>query len=658
VQLLRTCSSKRLFPPWLKVVATSRDVPEVAQLKSWRRIDLGSDARLAENRQAIRAYINIRLDEADSPLKARVDEMAEAVEEAELEALQPEPEGAQQPETFRCHTAAHPYFEQLIEQSGGNFLYAATALDDVEAGMGDLADVGSLPTGLDELFLHFFERLFGDADSEAYRRARPIFQAIMASQGGVTEAALLACLRVSEPLVDERALKVALQGLRQFLKAVPGEVVLQVPLPTCDSGHAMTTDGDTSGWSCAVCGSRDGFSVCSKGCSYYLCKGCSGPLRADFVQPRMPAGRPVERLVAYHLSFVEWLRKDHEYQCDEANGHRALGVVQFAALASVPSLDPFAALASEHLGCDARLSAQVLRKLAAKKAQVAASVWSMARHLGAAVAAEGADPGLFGSLWAADVQLDANAKFYGEGAWVGARCVSVAAGKGDVPTLTLLLSAGADMRALEGDRSGFSPLHCAALHDQVAALEAMISREPAAVCDGNTTGGGWTGLHVAARGGAVRALRLLADAGLSLDQRAIGFHYAPIHIGAMYGQVDALIELRALGADVEAEDEVGRTALHLATGCIEALRYLLSAEVGAELEAQDQEGSTAVHLAAWNGHVEALRYLLSAEVGAELEAKNQYGRTALHSAAAEGQVEALRYLLSAEVGAEVEAQDQ
>eukprot|EP01049_Picozoa_sp_SAG25_P015078 SAG25_NODE_2921_length_1313_cov_1.742175_2_plen_139_part_01 len=52
VQLLRTCSSKRLFPPWLKVVATSRDVPEVAQLKSWRRIDLGSAARLEENRQA------------------------------------------------------------------------------------------------------------------------------------------------------------------------------------------------------------------------------------------------------------------------------------------------------------------------------------------------------------------------------------------------------------------------------------------------------------------------------------------------------------------------------------------------------------------------------------------------------------------------------
>ena len=60
---------------------------------------------------------------------------------------------------------------------------------------------------------------------------------------------------------------------------------------------------------------------------------------------------------------------------------------------------------------------------------------------------------------------------------------------------------------------------------------------------------------------------------------------------------------------------------------MDALRLLLSDEVGAELEAKDSNGWTALHLASRGGHVDALRLLLSDEVGAELEVNDGFGRT-------------------------------
>jgi ankyrin repeat protein len=639
----------------------------VAQLKTWRQIDLGSEERLEENLQAIREYINIRLDASGSLLKTRVDEMTEVEPQLELElqASEPEPEIVEEPGTFHCNACAHAYLNALIQRSCGNFLYVATALDDVERGAGNLVDVGRLPTGLDELFLHFFVRLFQGADTNAYRRARLIFEAIIASRSGVTEAALLSCLRVYEPSAMERELETALQSVSQFLKVVPGEMALQVPLPTCDNGHAMTVDGVLPDWSCSVCGSTDNFSDCASGCHYHLCKTCSGPLQSEFVQSSKSA-RPIERLVAYHLSFEEWLQEDHEYKCDEVNGHRALGVVQFAALASASSLERFAALASEQLGC-VEVSATVLRKLATKKTQVAPNVWSLAHHLGAVVAAEGAEVEPFGSLWAADAQLHANAKYYGDLALVGARCVGVAAAKGDVGALALLLAAGADAQAVDGDRSGFSPLHWAARYDQVESLEAMMEcKELAAVCDDNTTGGGWTGLHVAARSGAVQALRFLAGHGLSVEYRQANkpagkqtFGYNALHVASRYNQVGVVQALVELRANVNATDSVDRTALQHAasSGHVQVLRCLLSAESGAQVSARDKGGRTALHLAARNGHVEALQLLLSTE-GASVEDQTHIGTTAVHFAAECGQLEVLRYLLSTEIGADIEAKDR
>eukprot|EP01047_Picozoa_sp_COSAG01_P010534 COSAG01_NODE_447_length_16933_cov_9.983426_15_plen_1797_part_01 len=589
VQLLRTCSSKRLFPPWLKVVATSRDVPEVAQLKSWRRIDLGSDARLAENRQAIHAYINIRLDEAGSPLKARVDEMAEAGLEPQPEPLGAELGIASQPETFHCNACAHAYLDALIDRSGGNFLYVATALDDVAAGMGDLADVGSLPSGLDELFLHFFERLLEGADGEKYTRVRSVFEAIAASEAGVAEADLLRCMRVCEPAAEERVLKAALQGVRQFLK------------------------GATQS------GSKQRVLVC-----YHLS----------------------------FAAWLESEDHDYAITVAHGHRTLAIVQLVALARELTPALaDELARACVEELECDGGLTGKLLRKMRPQGGAAAGAgtlggeaLYGLARHLALAIEADAADVAVFGALLRGAVgDVDARSAVRKESLegvsleaflkrcgweqlfpWASARGLTAAAmrdvtaeelramieGAGYTVSSGMLAGVLVDLRPRLGKRA----LELALETSHAPALVPLLLHAGASATA--TDAKGRTALHYAAGNGHVEALRCLLSA--------------------------------EVGAALEAKDQYESTALHAAAqnGHVEALRYLLSAEVGAEVEAKDQSGSTALHLAAQNGHVEALRYLLSAEVGAELEAKDQHGSTALHWAALNGHVEALRYLLS------------
>eukprot|EP01047_Picozoa_sp_COSAG01_P021703 COSAG01_NODE_1266_length_10987_cov_8.631980_1_plen_1169_part_00 len=637
VQLLKTCSSKRLFPPWLKVVATSRDVPEVGQLKSWKRIDLGSAVRLTENKTAVRAYINIRLDALDSPLKARVDEMVEA--QAEAEASEPEREDAEELATFHCHASAHAYFEALVDRSGGNFLYVATALNDVEAGMGDLADADSLPSRLDELFLHFFERLFEGADGEKYTRVRPVFEAIGASETGVTEVELLKYMRVCEPAAEERALKAALQDVRQFLKGA------------IQSG---------SGQRVLVC--------------YHL--SFAAWLEAEDNEYAITIERGHRS-----LAIVQWATLTREL---------------------TPALaDEMASVCVEELECDGGLTGKLLRKLRPKGAAVALSggtVYSLARHMAIAIEHAGAAWDVLGGLvqrGVGDVNVRAAAN---EESLEGVSLkdfleskleLAAAARMYDIVMKHSTICTAAEMRAMTKEelRTMYDKTEYAAFSDEfleakLAALHPAMGKcalqlaveardEPvvqfllvAGACPSIVDEAGQMPLHWAAKHGATGCMRALLRCPSPPDVNAKDkTKRTTLHLAARNGHMEVVQYLlsKEVGAELEATDVAGFMALHWAAynGHVEALRYLLSAEVGAELEAKTQvHGATALHYAAFNGQVEALRYLLSAEVGAELEAKDKYGMTALHRAAANGQVEALRYLLSAEVGAELEAKDK
>ena len=86
-------------------------------------------------------------------------------------------------------------------------------------------------------------------------------------------------------------------------------------------------------------------------------------------------------------------------------------------------------------------------------------------------------------------------------------------------------------------------------------------------------------------------------------------------------------------------------------GDVQALRTLIGD--GADPNAVDSGGLTALHWAAVYGHAEAVDLLLRA--GARVNAVADFGGTPLHWAAARGRTEAVNLLLRA--GADVDARD-
>jgi len=108
------------------------------------------------------------------------------------------------------------------------------------------------------------------------------------------------------------------------------------------------------------------------------------------------------------------------------------------------------------------------------------------------------------------------------------------------------------------------------------------------------------------------------------------------------------------GADVNAKDKYGYTALILVSekGHTEIVAMLL--EKGADVNAKRNDGNTALVLASAMGHAEIMAMLL--EKGADVNAKNNDGDTALLWASLAGHTKIVAVLLEKE-GADVNATD-
>jgi uncharacterized protein len=124
--------------------------------------------------------------------------------------------------------------------------------------------------------------------------------------------------------------------------------------------------------------------------------------------------------------------------------------------------------------------------------------------------------------------------------------------------------------------------------------------------------------------------------GSSMDERLLA--------AAASGDIAGISAALDAGADVDARDERGRTALLVATvaGQTEAVRRLLDAEPNIDL--QDDQLDNPFLYAGAEGRLDILR--LVNEAGADPSITNRFGGTALIPASERGHVATVRYLLN------------
>lgn len=167
----------------------------------------------------------------------------------------------------------------------------------------------------------------------------------------------------------------------------------------------------------------------------------------------------------------------------------------------------------------------------------------------------------------------------------------------------------------------------------------------------------------AARAGDAERVRTLLNESPALRDARDAHQRTPLHGAATALKSASAAALIERGAAVDAVDDEGRTALHLAVlsggeskeakaARVELVRVLC--ESGASVTAADREGLLPLHLAALKGRAEVLTRLLPKDAAAD--AKDGSGRTPLHYASLGGHVEVIEFLI--EHGADVYACDK
>ena len=224
-----------------------------------------------------------------------------------------------------------------------------------------------------------------------------------------------------------------------------------------------------------------------------------------------------------------------------------------------------------------------------------------------------------------------------------------------VDDIEMLVGAGADLEAR--DKEQWTPLFTAIFQKNISACRKLIELG-ANVNAEDTTRNGLTPLSLALRsGGNLLVTVLLIEQGAAFNEGNIqGLKIdEALLVASESGCPQAVSKLCGVGANVENQDKLGNTALHLAAknGHTATLWNLIKA--GAIVNARNAEGHTAHLLALINGQLEAAATLIEAGADANSSGTNDCD-TALLIASMHGLRHAVQALIKA--GADIQASDQ
>lgn len=134
-------------------------------------------------------------------------------------------------------------------------------------------------------------------------------------------------------------------------------------------------------------------------------------------------------------------------------------------------------------------------------------------------------------------------------------------------------------------------------------------------------------IHGLAMFGDSALMERILDAGVSVDTPDVNTKGSPLHTAAAHNQPRMIQLLIDRGANVNALNSNGRTALHH-TSDIESLKALLQA--GADVNAKDEDKQTPLHYKAFTSGQEGCELLL--KNGADINARGMHGETPLLTA--------------------------
>jgi ankyrin repeat protein len=226
--------------------------------------------------------------------------------------------------------------------------------------------------------------------------------------------------------------------------------------------------------------------------------------------------------------------------------------------------------------------------------------------------------------------------------------MSIAASRGHIDTVRLLLEHGADLSAT--DDNGSTPLTWAAEkgHENIARL----LLENGADVDAKDNYG-QTPLCLAASYGEEEVAKLLLKNGADVDTRDERGQ-TPLCLAASYGEEGMVRLLLENGADIESKDESGQGPLCLAAMHENEAIAKLLIKNKARIDTTDEHGQTPLHVTVSYGEKDMVKLLL--RKGANINATDEHNQTSLHLAVLNAQGDIIKLLI--QNGADANAVDE